>query len=156
MRKSILTLILITFLIVSYLKCQKSNEQIGNNGQDTSMEDILEPRPEKKVNQPPKAKTKSAPTAEATDSDSIEKTTTGTFLQLERGDYTHLHIKDENGKETSFQIWAAYEGAADLNVDNWEKVKGEKIKVTWKSSEEEVQERGETVKMKKLLGVEIL
>ena len=121
-----------------------------SNNQNTGLEDIVETPPEKKVNQAP------PPAKAATKSDDKAGTTIGTFLSLEEGDYYYIHIKDENKKETTFTLWRAYEGAADLNVDNWKSVKGKKIKVKWEETMEDIPEAGEKILIKKVLAVEIL
>ena len=116
---------------------------------DSDLEDIVELPPAKKINQAP-----TPPPAKVTDTK--EKTTIGIFTSIKQGDYYFLNIKDEKNRKISFNIWKAYEGAADLNVGNWKSVKGKKVKVTWKTSKEKIQESGHTVEIKKLLGVEIL
>ena len=129
---------------------QDTSSNTSNNEQDTGLEDIVETPPEKKVNQaPPPAKTE-------TKSDNKAGTTIGTFLTLEEGDYYYIHVKDENKKETSFTLWRAYEGAADLNVDNWKSVRGKKIQVKWEETMEDIPEAGEKILVKKVLAVEIL
>lgn len=129
--------------------CFQDTSNTSNN-QDTGLEDIVETPPEKKVNQAP------LPAKTETKSDDNTGTTIGTFLTMEEGDYYYIHIKDENKKETSFTLWKSYEGAADLNVDNWEASKGKKIKVDWEETMEDIPEAGEKILVKKVLAVEIL
>jgi len=130
--------------------CFQNSSETSSSNQDVGLEDIVEAPPEKKVNQaplPPKTEIKS---------DDKAGTTIGTFVNLEEGDYYYIHVKDENKKETSFTLWRAYEGAADLNVDNWKSVVGKKIKVKWEEKMEDIPEDGEKILVKKVLGVEIL
>lgn len=114
---------------------------------DSDLEDIVELPPQKKVNQ--------APTP-AKVNETKERTTIGIFTSIEKGDYYFLNVKDEKNRILKFNIWKAYEGAADLNVGNWKSVKGKKVKVTWITSKEKILESGHTVEIKKLLAVEIL
>ena len=141
----------LSFLILFLASCTSSKKDNSNNAQDTNLEDIVEAPPEKKVNQAPVPKSQPA-----NNSTFKKQITTGTFLLIEEGDYYYIHMKDEKNVETTFQIWQAYEGASELNVDNWEEIKGKRISVTWEETEEEIQEAGETMKIKKVLGVKVL
>ena len=138
------------FFIVCFISCTSSSSKNKSSDQDAGLEDIVESPPEKKVNHAP------VPTATPNASTEKERITTGTFATLEEGDYYYIHIKDENNQETSFTLWSAYEGAANLNIDNWESVRGKKIKVTWEESMEEIPEAGEKMLIKKVLAIDIL
>jgi len=130
--------------------CFQQKDSDTSNNQDSGLEDIVESPPEKKVNQAP------PPEKKETKSDDNAGITIGTFLTLEEGDYYYIHVKDENKKENTFTLWRAYEGAADLNVDNWESVKGKKVKVKWEETMEDIPEAGEKMLVKKVLAIEIL
>lgn len=139
-------LILILFCFTS---CQTDSTK-NDQAQNSDLEDIVETPPEKKVNQAP------APTKVESTSEGKIQSTTGIFANLEQGDYFYLHMKDEKNQETSFNIWQAYEGAAELNVDNWKSVRGKKIKVTWQESTEDIPEAGEKMSIRKVVAVEVL
>jgi len=152
MKKSnlIYALFLFTFCLAS---CTPSASDSKNktDSQDADLEDIVESPPEKKVNKAP------APTsAEAKKTTSDIHETIGTFLSIEDQDYYQLHLKDENKKKISFHFWQAYEGADQLNVGNWESVKGKKIKVTWQDSKEKDTESGKELDIKKILAIDVL
>jgi len=141
----------ITFLFCSGCSgCFQNTTETSSANQDADLEDIVESPPEKKVNQAPN------PAKTGKKSNDNAGTTIGTFLLLAEDDYYQIHIKDANRKEHSFTLWRAYEGAADLNVDNWKSVKGKKIKVNWEETMEDIPETGEKVLVKKVLSVEIL
>lgn len=145
-------LIYVLFLsIFCFTSCTPTDSKNKKGNQDADLEDIVEAPPEKKVNQAP------APTENETKKSTSDiQETIGTFLLIEDGDYYQLHMKDENKKETSFHFWQAYEGADQLNVGNWESVKGKKIKVTWQNSKEKDDESGKEIAIKKILAIEIL
>lgn len=150
MKKSNLIYVLF-FSIFCFASCTQPTAENKPANQDADLEDIVETPPEKKVNQAP------APTSNETkNSTSDIQETTGTFLLIEDGDYYQLHMKDENKKETSFYFWQAYEGADQLNVGNWESVKGKKIKVTWQNSKEKDPDSGKELDIKKILAIDIL
>ena len=65
--------------------------------------------------------------------------TEGTFLGVEKGDHTHLQIKDKKGKETSFIVLRPDKSVQSF-LDNPAKLKGRKIRVFWK--EELIPEAG--------------
>lgn len=139
-------LFVLALTLFSISSCTQATPE-KNISPDADLEDIVELPPQKKVNQ--------APTP-AKINDSKERTTIGIFTSIEKGDYYFLNVKDEKDKILNFNIWKAYEGAADLNVGNWKSVKGKKVKVTWETSKEKILESGHTVEIKKLLAVEIL
>ena len=118
----------------------------SDNSPNNDLADIVEAPPQKKVNQAP------APQKV----ESKEHVTTGIFSKIEKGDYVYLHMKDEKNKDATYTLWRAYEGASELNVDNWKSVRGKKIKVTWDESKELIQETGETMTVKKVIAVEVL
>lgn len=150
MKKSNLIFALILSMFC-YVSCTSpTNTSSGNQAQDTNLDDIVETPPEKKVNQAP------APVKIDKSSENKIQTTTGVFANIESGDYYYLNMKDEKNQEASFTIWQAYEGAADLNVDNWESVKGKKIKVTWQEGMEDILEANDKMLVKKVVAVEIL
>lgn len=153
MSNLIYTLILSTFC---YMSCVNTASKPENNAQDTTLDDIVESPPEKKINQAPETETKKKEKKATEVTTPKKQITTGRFLLLEEGDYYYLHMKDEKNRETTFQIWQAYEGAAKLNVDNWEQSKGKRISVTWEEIEEDVPEAGKKMKIKKVLGVDVL
>ena len=132
----------LALLVFCCFSCTPSTSE--TNSPNSDLEDIVEAPPKKKVNQAP------APTA------SKIQTTTGTFSEIEEGDYVYLHLEDENKKNKTFTFWRAYEGAAELNTGNWEASKGKKIKVTWEENMENIPESGEKMLVKKILGIEIL
>jgi len=138
--------------VFCYLGCTSPSQNAAeNNAQDTNLDDIVETAPEKKVNQ--------APASVKIDKEGSEnkiQTTTGIFASIDSGDYFYLNMKDEKNQETSFTIWQAYEGAAELNVDNWESVRGKKIKVTWQEGMEEIPEANDKMLVKKVIAVEVL
>ena len=137
---------LIFALFISLIYMTSCTQPTTNNATSSNddLKDIVEIPPQKKVNQAPvPAKNK-------------KHITTGVFSEIEKGDYVYLHMKDEKNKDATYTIWRAYEGAADLNVDNWKSVKGKKIKVTWDESKELIQETGETMTIKKVLAIEVL
>ena len=133
---------------------QQNTSEDGNSAQDTTLEDIVETPPERKINQAPEPETK--PATEVAKTTVGRGTTIGTFLTLEEGDYYYLHIKDEKGNEDSYMLWRAYEGAADLNVDNWKSSVRKKVKIDWQEGMEDIPESGEKMLVKKVLAVEIL
>ena len=137
--------------IFCFASCTPSDSKNKVGNQDADLEDIVEAPPEKKVNQAP------APTPSDTKKSTSDiHVSIGTFLLIEDGDYYQLHMKDENKKETSFYFWQAYEGADQLNVGNWESVKGKKIKVTWQDSKEKDPDNGKELSIKKILAINIL
>lgn len=139
------------FSILCFASCTQPADKTKTANPDADLEDIVESPPEKKVNQAP------APTsAETKNSTSDIQETIGTFLLIEDGDYYQLHLKDENKKEMSFHFWQAYEGADQLNVGNWESVKGKKIKVTWKDSKEKDPDNGKELIIKKILAIDLI
>lgn len=139
------------FSILCFASCTQPSDKNKTANPDAGLEDIVEAPPEKKVNQAP---TPSKEEAKKSTSDIQE--TIGTFLLIEDGDYYQLHLKDENKKEMSFYFWEAYEGADQLNVGNWESVKGKKIKVTWQDSKEKNPDDGKELAIKKILAIDIL
>ncbi|MEM6963490.1 MAG: hypothetical protein AAF573_01910 [Bacteroidota bacterium] len=155
MKKSNVIFVIILSMFC-YQSCVNAVEKPKNNAQDTTLDDIVESPPEKKVNQAPEPETKQEGKKVTEVSTPKKNITTGRFLILEEGDYYYLHMKDEKNRETTFQIWEAYEGAAKLNVDNWEQSKGKRISVTWEEVEENVPEAGKKMKIKKVLGVDVL
>ncbi|MFK8007640.1 MAG: hypothetical protein AB8H03_14775 [Saprospiraceae bacterium] len=147
MKKSNLILLLAIFCFAS---CTQPVDKNNTGNQDADLEDIVEAPPEKKINQAP------PPTSNETKNPTSDiQETTGTFLSIEDGDYYQLHMKDENKKEMSFYFWEAYEGADQLNVGNWESLKGEKIKVTWQNSKEKNPDNGKELTIKKILAIEV-
>lgn len=133
---SIIFLILLGLFIFS---CQQNNK----NETTTDTDDLLELPPEKKINQAPKRV------------NAKEGISTGIFTHLEQGDYYYFHIKN-GGKRESFMLRSAYDGADKLNIDNWRKVKGKTVKITWKAEEEKNPDDNSSLKFQKVLAVDVL
>ena len=137
--KNLTAFSILLFSILFFFACPQNQNQQTN----TELDDIVETPPEKK----------------AEESDPVpsgKQTTTGTFSMMEIGDYFYIHIKDKNGKDASFMMLQAYRGSDQLNMDNWESMKGKRITVTWEATEEDIPESGGKMKVKKVLEVEVL
>lgn len=95
-----------------------------------------------------KGKSKEAPEAAA-----VVKTTEGTFLRIDEGDYFHWIMKTKDEVEKSYFIIKT-DAAVDKVVAEPEKFVGQKCKIQWKESNEVIPEAGGKIKIEQILSVE--
>lgn len=81
------------------------------------------------------------------------KTTDGTFVRIDEGDYFHFVIKDAKGEEVSFFILKG-DKSVDKVTDEPEKFAGKKCRVKWKTSTENIPEAGGKMEIDQILSVE--
>ena len=82
------------------------------------------------------------------------KSTDGTFVRIDEGDYFHWVINTK-GEEFSFFILNA-DAAVEKVLEDPEKFVGKKCRVLWKESMEDIPEAGGKIKVKQVLSVEWL
>jgi len=75
---------------------------------------------------------------------------TGTFQEAEWGDYLHITIKGDDGKDYSFFV-IKYPG---VEVETLKA--GQKVKVTWQNVDEILNPPGKTVNFDKVISIEII
>lgn len=80
-------------------------------------------------------------------------TTTGTFKDIEFGDYGHWNMLDEKGNELSLFILQPDE-AVDKVLAGPEAYAGKKCTVKWKKSKEDIPEAGGLIDVEQILSVE--
>lgn len=83
------------------------------------------------------------------------RTTGGTFLGIEEGDYAHWLMRTDEGKELSFFILRPDESVGKI-LDNAKGYVGRKCRVQWKQSTENIPEAGGKIKVEQILSVEWL
>ena len=81
------------------------------------------------------------------------KTTDGTFVRIDEGDYFHFVIKDAKGEEVSFFILKG-DKSVDKVTDEPGKFVGKKCKVKWKTLTENIPEAGGKMEIDQILSVE--
>lgn len=79
------------------------------------------------------------------------KSTDGTFVRIDEGDYFHWVISTK-GEELSFFILHA-DAAVEKVIEDPEKYVGKKCRVLWKESMEDIPEAGGKMKVKQILSV---
>lgn len=103
----------------------------------------------------PTAVTTIKPTATATITESTASVSethilTGTFQEAEWGDYLHVSIKGDDNIVHSFFV-LKYPG---VEVETL--LAGQKVKVTWKNSDEYLDPPGETINIDQIINIELL
>jgi|JI6StandDraft_1071083.scaffolds.fasta_scaffold01738_9 hypothetical protein len=83
------------------------------------------------------------------------KTTEGTFVRIDEGDYFHWNMKSNSGEEVSFFILKG-DASVDKVMDKPEAYVGKKCRVTWKKSTENIPEAGGKMEIEQILSVEWL
>ena len=83
------------------------------------------------------------------------KSTTGTFLGIEEGDYAHWKMKTADGEEVSYFILKP-DASIEKVLANPSKFKGRKCRVLWKESVENLPEAGGKTKIQQIVSVEWL
>ena len=83
------------------------------------------------------------------------KTTEGTFVRVDEGDYFHFVITDTKGEEVSFFILKG-DATVDKVVEEPGKFVGKKCRVQWKTSVENIPEAGGKLEIEQILSVEWL
>lgn len=83
------------------------------------------------------------------------KLTDGTFLGIEEGDYAHWRLRTVNGEEITFFILNP-DASVSKVLDKPEAYIGNKCRVTWKKSTENIPEAGGKIEVEQVLSVEWL
>ena len=79
-------------------------------------------------------------------------TTNGTFAGIEQGDYAHFLVKTAKGQESYFVLRP--DKSVQSYLDNPNKLKGRKVRVSWEERNEAIPEAGGKQKIKVVTKVE--
>lgn len=83
------------------------------------------------------------------------RTTDGTFIGIEEGDYAHWLMRTASGKDVSFFILHP-DASVEKILENARAYQGRKCRATWKESTENIPEAGGRMKIEQILSVEWL
>ena len=83
------------------------------------------------------------------------KTTEGTFVRIDEGDYFHFVMADKKGEEVSYFILKG-DASVDQVIEEPGKFVGKKCRVHWKASTENIPEAGGKIEIEQIVSVEWL
>jgi len=86
---------------------------------------------------------------------SSSNTLDGTFVSFEQGDYTHLNVKDAQGKDRSFFVLTGDPSFSPF-LAKPAAYKGKKVRVTWKEGVEDIPEAGGKMKVESATKIQLL
>ena len=82
------------------------------------------------------------------------KTLEGTFVKFEMGDYGHIDIKDDKGKEHSFFV--GNHKSFNPIVEKPEKFKNKRVRVKWHHIKKDIPENGGPTEIDEAISIEVL
>lgn len=83
-----------------------------------------------------------------------EQVLTGTFVELQFGDYAHLQVRTDKGEERSF--WLSNDPSLVKVVENAESYRGKRIKVHWHKVTKDIPQAGGAMELEEATRVELL
>lgn len=78
----------------------------------------------------------------------------GTFVRIDQGDYSHLILKDQAGKERDFFLWNG--GKFDQLLDKPETYKGKRVQITWRNVTRNIPEAGGKMQLDEATSIRVL
>jgi hypothetical protein len=140
-----LTQVIFVFLIAFTVAC-------GGGKSDKAEETTKKDSSETTEKETPKTGEKEKSKTEVSDKQQV---TTGTFVEIEEGDYAHFNFKTESGEEKSLFVLQTDDTYEKISA-NPKKYKGTKIKVTWETKMQDIPENGGATEIDAYIKSEIL